>query len=504
MASPNHNMRVQNLSVPYMPKLQYRIRSSEGASLPRTDSISPVSPVSTSFSLPTVSTAPTSPKSSDHGSSPSIKEATLEGVSSKDARSSSITPLHLSPTLPGKKTKKRGGSFFAFLNVKEPSQQAFDDYQRQMRKKGASKNGRVSAIGLPGVSSAKLPPTVPKVNSRWDGIPQAVKEKENKEQGDSSQSIAGRSRLIRTSGSEGSTSTTTSSIRSRGSSLNSKSRGLQHLRAADITDPYGWETASGSSGSISRNDIKAHDEALKALSITSSPKPYFTVSQAPPLPSSLPENRPQKASADAGLLLDPSSCSSSPTGSNIRSLPTTSIALPLPKESSYLQSDHCTKSGLRTTAIEIPDANEIIITSKGHHVLGPPASAGRKTRHSPFLAGEAEEMTVPDKDASPNNASTIQPMSHGSSPFDPLCASPNDVNPDRWAARGANKDTSNMDGTAFSCSGADTNSISHAIAPWEYPSPKINDGSKERDHSLPTPDGGQKLRKKSMMGLFNK
>lgn len=503
MASPNHNMRVQNLSVPYMPKLQYRTRSSDGASLPRADSISPVSPVSTSFSLSTVSTAPTSPKSSDYGSSPSIKEATLERVSPKDARSLSITPSHLSPTLPEKKTKKRGGSFFGFLNVKEPSQQAFDDYQRQMRKKCASKNGRASAIGLPGVSSAKLPPTVPKVNSRWDGIPQAVKEKENKKQADSSQSIAGRSRLIGSSGSEGSTSKTTS-IRSKGSSLKSKASGLQHLRAADIADLYGWETASGTGGSISRNDIKAHDEALKALSITSSPKPYFTVSQAPPLPSSLPEDRPQKAPADAGLLLGASSCSSSPIGSNTRSLPTTSIALPLSKESSYLQSDHCTKSGLRTTAIEILDTNEIIITSKGHHVLGPPASAGRKARHSPFLAGEAEEMTVPDRDASPNDVSRIQPMSHGSSPLDPFRASPNHANPDRWVARGANRDTSNMDGTALGCSGADMNSISHAIAPWENPSPKINDGPKERDLSLPTPDRGQKLRKKSMMGIFNK
>ena len=322
MASPIRELSMQNLSVPYMPKLQYRTSSSDSENLPLSDSISPVSPVSTSFSLGTVSTAPTSRSSSDLGPLPNSKAATPEMVSSPVARSSIVPPSRLSPTLPVNKSKKRG-SFFRFFGVKEPSQQAFDDYRRQMRKKGTGKNGRATAVGLPGVSSAKLPPTVPKVNSRWDGIPQILKEKEKQKQMNSPESIGGRSRSIRTSGSEKSTSTTTSSTRSRGSSWNPKTRGLQQTHAANPTDLYGWESASGSSGSITRNDIKAHGEAFKLFPITSSPKPYITTTQAPPLPSRLPEDYPENTLADTGLLLGPSSCNSSPTQSNVISSPIT-------------------------------------------------------------------------------------------------------------------------------------------------------------------------------------
>ncbi|MCJ1428722.1 hypothetical protein MMC29_006633 [Sticta canariensis] len=410
---------MQNLSVPYMPKLQYRTSSSDSENLPLSDSISPVSPVSTSFSLGTVSTAPTSRSSSDLGPLPNSKDATPQMVSSPDVRSSVVPPSRLSPTIPVNQSKKRGGSFFSFFGVKEPSQQAFDDYQRHMRKKGTGGNGRATAVGLPGVSSAKLPPTVPKVNSRWDGIPQILKEKEKQKRMTSSESIGGRSRSIRTSGSEKSTSTTTSSTRSRGSSCNPKTRGRQQTHAANPTDLYGWESASGSSGSITRNDIKAHDEAFKLLSITTSPKPYITTPQTPPLPSRLPGDYPKNTPADTGLLLGPSS------------------------SSSYVQSDPCIKSGLRTTTVEITDTDEIVLNSNGLHFLGPPASARRKTRDPRFLAVKAEEMTTPDKDFSPDTASTTDHISHESSSFGSCYVSSKDVNLGSYVAKGANRGTAN-------------------------------------------------------------
>lgn len=494
MASPNHNMNVQNLSVPYMPKLQYRTKSCDGINFPRSDSISPVSPVSTSFSSTTTSTAPTSPRS-DHTSSPTSKHP-MDKVGSSDATSS--TSPHPSPTISETNSKKRGGSFFGFFSVKEPSQQAFDDYQRQMRKKAASKDGRASIVGLPGVSSAKLPPTVPKVNSRWDGIPQVLKEKEKPKQSPSFQSMDGQSRSIRTSGSQGSTSTTTSSTRSRGSSLNSKTRGLQHTRATNPTDLYGWETASGSSGSITRNDIKAHEEALKALSITSSSKPYFTVAQAPPLPSILPEEYPGKLE-DAGRLLGPAGGLPIRSNSRPSPMPITSLS----KKSLNVQSDPCVKSSLRATTVEIPDTDEIIITSNGLRLLGPPARARQKARDSPFLAGEADEVTMSDEDTSPDASSRLA-VSHGSSSFGPLDASFKDINPNGWVGKGANRATVNPDGSACGYLGANTKSIGQAITtPWGDTSPKISDGSKERSRSQPTLDGG-KLRKKSMMGFFSK
>ncbi|KAF2806770.1 uncharacterized protein BDZ99DRAFT_500839 [Mytilinidion resinicola] len=82
-----------------------------------------------------------------------------------------------------KKGKKKGPSVFGFLTLKEPSQTALEQFAERTRQQAAEKAGshnmgRISAVGLPGVSTQKLPPTVPKVNSKWDGIPESVKAKE--------------------------------------------------------------------------------------------------------------------------------------------------------------------------------------------------------------------------------------------------------------------------------------------------------------------------------------
>lgn len=488
---------MQDSAVPHRPKLQYRTRSSDSAGLPRSDSISLVSPLSTTFSLATVSTAPTSPSSPDHGSTSSSEKPNLEIASVADDRPQFNSPSHHSPKLPEKNSKKGGGSFFRFFNVKEPSQEAFDDYQRQMRKKGYKKDGKANAIGLPGVSSAKLPPTVPKVNSRWDGIPQAVKEKEKQKHAKASLPIGGSSRSIGTSGSERSTSTTTSSTRSRGSSLNSKTRGLQHAHAAHVADLYGWEAASESSGSFTKAEIKAHDEALQLSSIKRSPRAHFIIaSQVPPLPSTLPKEYLKKTPADNGLPVGPTFCSSSPTRNNNRSSP---IASSLSDRSSYVQPDHFLDDRLRSTRIEIPDINEITINSKGIHILGPPVSAGPKARDSPFPASEADEMSMPSKKASPDGTCTTQATSLTSSPIDPFHVSFNGVDSGRRSAQGSSRDTANKDGSAYGYFGGGTNSISQAVAPWEEPSPMTNNDLAESCRHLPTLDGGHKLTKKSMM-----
>ncbi|KAF2498603.1 hypothetical protein BU16DRAFT_300122 [Lophium mytilinum] len=82
-----------------------------------------------------------------------------------------------------KKEKKKGPSVFGFLTLKEPSQTALEQFAERTRQQAAEKagsqsTGRVNAVGLSGVSTQKLPPNVPKVNSKWDGIPESVKAKE--------------------------------------------------------------------------------------------------------------------------------------------------------------------------------------------------------------------------------------------------------------------------------------------------------------------------------------
>ncbi|KAF2232266.1 hypothetical protein EV356DRAFT_578502 [Viridothelium virens] len=70
----------------------------------------------------------------------------------------------------GRNSKKKKSSMLDFLSLKEPSTRAFEEFAEQERRKAAVK-GNGSTTTLPGVSSQKLPATVPKVNSKWDGMP---------------------------------------------------------------------------------------------------------------------------------------------------------------------------------------------------------------------------------------------------------------------------------------------------------------------------------------------
>jgi hypothetical protein len=70
-------------------------------------------------------------------------------------------------------------AFLRFFAVKEPSTQAFLEYQDRTRKQQRMSQDRESSrAGLPMMSSAKLPPSVPKVNSKWRGAPQTARQKD--------------------------------------------------------------------------------------------------------------------------------------------------------------------------------------------------------------------------------------------------------------------------------------------------------------------------------------
>lgn len=73
--------------------------------------------------------------------------------------------------------KKKSGGVLGFLTLKEPSTNAWEEYAQQQKKKAAEKGVKVSAVGTPGVSSQKLPVHVPKVNSKWDGLPENAQRK---------------------------------------------------------------------------------------------------------------------------------------------------------------------------------------------------------------------------------------------------------------------------------------------------------------------------------------
>lgn len=73
--------------------------------------------------------------------------------------------------------RRKHSSFLGFLSLKEPSTSALDDFARQQQKQAVAKGGRTTALGMPGISTQRLPPTVPKVNSKWDGLPSPIKDR---------------------------------------------------------------------------------------------------------------------------------------------------------------------------------------------------------------------------------------------------------------------------------------------------------------------------------------
>jgi hypothetical protein len=65
-----------------------------------------------------------------------------------------------------------------FLTLKEPSTNALEQFAEQQRKAAAAaKTARPTAASISSVSVQKLPDHVPKVNSKWDGLPEDARKK---------------------------------------------------------------------------------------------------------------------------------------------------------------------------------------------------------------------------------------------------------------------------------------------------------------------------------------
>lgn len=72
---------------------------------------------------------------------------------------------------------KKKGSIFGGLFTKEPTISALAMVEADLK----AKHGAATPQKVPHVSSRKMPEHVPKVNSKWDGVPEAVKRAEREE-----------------------------------------------------------------------------------------------------------------------------------------------------------------------------------------------------------------------------------------------------------------------------------------------------------------------------------
>ncbi|KAL9137428.1 MAG: hypothetical protein Q9175_001352 [Cornicularia normoerica] len=416
---------------------------------------------------------------------------------------SSFSPSSVSSKRSSKLPKKRSNIFSGLFSVKEPSAQALQDYQRQLMKQGG---GRVTAVGMPGVSSAKLPATVPKVNSKWDGVPQTLREK-GKQQDTARQSISGLSRQLSTSKSRKSECRATSTADSSRKSLSRGTLGgvsMQSGSSNNLAELYGWETSSYHSGSSAIDFAADHRPTT----------PRTTSSwSAPPLQSSFSPHDPPRPPAisfpSTELSLpsrfgspDPPALSDSPMLTPCDSSPATPDA-PSPFISlTWPTIEASPQENTKTTLLETSaSADEVIVKSAGVNILGPPAAAKRKPRPTPLqpsnqrsnTSGPGFKFNSKPRREAPVQKDTPSPRPTLASYFPNTITTSNTESPAKLPAR----QNSTREKLKLCM-----NLKNQIAAPWQS-SEQATDVNAEGERIItPTPEGGQSLRRKSRMTLF--
>jgi hypothetical protein len=171
--APGANLTVQPPPA-RIPKLKYRNPLPAGEKLPSLDERRRTNNQPCDADEPPAT--PSSAAPSSHGRSsfdtasltPASVASTASSVASSDDSRSS-------------KKKKKAGSVFGFLSLKEPSQVAFEQYAEAQRKQAVEKGSpSPSSRTSSNYASKRLPENIPKVNSKWDGIPESIKNRHSK------------------------------------------------------------------------------------------------------------------------------------------------------------------------------------------------------------------------------------------------------------------------------------------------------------------------------------
>ena len=388
------------------PNLKYRTstRESESSNATRIDAAA-----DTITSTHLVSSAP-----SEY--STSIGYSSSDHHISVSSRPPSIAPSSLRPirdvqTLE-RKTNKKQGFFSSLFSVKEPSAQALIDYERQLAKQGSLKNGRIGAAGMPGVSSTRLPEKVPKVNSKWDGVPGSIERekrardssrpsmmmtKRNSASGISTVSSGADS--LRTSESRGPQSRGTIS----GASIKTAHSGGSTNKLAEL---YGWEFSKSTGEEAMGNSSMERSRPSTSRAGSGGSYPRSPASE-PATDSSEPPKIPTSYFEQA--LPSPPPLSHSPCVTPLDLSPATpDRGSPLlnpttPDSGDTLCEPHKGRSDrLRTTTLEAPlNLDAVIIRSSGVDILGPPVSARRKQKLP---------SSGPSSDGRPKTSESLHPL----------------------------------------------------------------------------------------------
>ena len=459
------------------PRLSYRTKSGHLES------------VNTMSTIP--GSHPVSPQQSDFCPSPRFPPSLISDTSSS---SSSMDPTMSSTSLPPRPqsnvSKTKSGFLSGLFGAKEPSAQALADYQKQLMKQG---NGRVTAVGLPGVSSAKLPPTVPKTNSKWDGVPQIVKEKEKHHEKAKRYSSSGMYQTNSSGDSMRSDTRTTLTATSR--KYESRGGASVHSNGSsnNLADLYGWEVRGLANGdSIKEKDFAAEGSRPSTSGTTLSftaPTLQRDTKFPPRDPPKIVRTEFEDPQPTMSGALTPPEHSSSPTLTPFDPSPLTPDAHN--KNSGQPSPHHIdnTNDYFNTTILEVPAfGTEVIVKSAGHNILGPPVTAKRRPKPS---------TSQSDMGSSQNQGSDFH--------LSPILKKDTTASKNAQSSRPATAggpDSPVKSGFPRKGLGLAVNLKNQGSAPSLTPRPTGDQSAKEENDNTPTREGSRSLRRKSRMSLF--
>jgi len=362
---------------PRLPRLTYRTQLSDAESM---DTVATDGSEASAIGL-------ASPVHSDYRPSP--RRAPSNACRPRSAQPSTASGSPFVPTAAANPTKKKSSFLGGFFSVKEPSAQALADYERQMMSQGSLREGkhRARAVGFSGISSAALPRSVPKVNSRWDGLPPTLKEREKRRYLGLRNSTSPSSPT--TPGSERSVFPLEASDRvisqGRGQCRGTMSTAHSDERRNTMAAIYGWEVPQISDGGPEQDRSIDQFRPNIARATTSKSAPEPIISSSPrfndlQLPIILPSFLEQPTSSLAGSILPPE-YSDSPCLTPYDSLPPTPNAPPAPTNVTSSAPKMNPHDNIKTTIVVAPSSvDAVMIKSAGINILAPPEAAKRSCK----------------------------------------------------------------------------------------------------------------------------
>jgi hypothetical protein len=435
----------------HVPRLAYR-NSQLPDSLPAgwRHSTSTNGTAPTTNTIVTTSTVITSPSDVESGlPSPGLSVLTSLSSRSSVSRSPTVHSFGMSASTQPTKSKKKS-SFLGTLFTKEPSTDAFLQMQNQSRKQMVENPGRVKPPGMSGVSSFKIPEHVPKVNSKWDGMPQRGNENEARRDSSinsrhsSSRASSARSRSVGPNrrGSHSRHVSASTSTSKRSGHARSRSSLRQDEKRADAgEDTLSAESVSSASGVREARSKSMSIRPQSLRSSSGSSLPYMTsffpngFSEPPGMPQLSGGQTLTQASVKASSQrhsrrgipglgdnragTSPNSMSS-PISTPLERSPITPLSEPVSLHDLGHPVLHVDDSFIYTS----PDAEwtESVVRSSGSDLLDAPAPTRKASKESVrgFLAGEARPLHVPDGNRQSLTMKSILKNGNGGQVFAPL------------------------------------------------------------------------------------